>query len=105
MPPRPIAGRVVAITGAARGIGRATAAALVAEGARVAIGDLDAELAARTAAELGCASHPLDVTSPESFERFLDWVEAEVCWSTTPASSTWGRSWRRARPPPAARSR
>src|SRR5437763_3171179 len=78
MPPRPIAGRVVAITGAARGIGRATAAALVAEGARVAIGDLDAELAARTAGELGCASHALDVTSPESFERFLDWVEDEV---------------------------
>jgi NAD(P)-dependent dehydrogenase (short-subunit alcohol dehydrogenase family) len=75
---RPIAGRVVAITGAARGIGRATAAALVRDGARVAIGDLDAETVARTAAELGCASHELDVTDPESFARFLDWVEAEV---------------------------
>ena len=39
--PRTLAGRVVAITGAARGIGRATAAALVREGATVAIGDLD----------------------------------------------------------------
>jgi NAD(P)-dependent dehydrogenase (short-subunit alcohol dehydrogenase family) len=78
MAPRPIAGRVVAITGAARGIGRATAAALVREGARVAIGDLDAELAARTASELGCVSHPVDVTDRQSFERFLDWVEAEV---------------------------
>jgi NAD(P)-dependent dehydrogenase (short-subunit alcohol dehydrogenase family) len=75
---RPIAGRVVAITGAARGIGRATAAALVRDGARVAIGDLDAEAVARTAGELGCASHELDVTDPESFERFLAWVEAEV---------------------------
>jgi NAD(P)-dependent dehydrogenase (short-subunit alcohol dehydrogenase family) len=75
---RPIAGRVVAITGAARGIGRATAAALVRAGARVAIGDLDAELAERTAAELGCAAHAVDVTDPASFERFLDWVETEV---------------------------
>jgi NAD(P)-dependent dehydrogenase (short-subunit alcohol dehydrogenase family) len=75
---RPIAGRVVAITGAARGIGRATAAALVREGARVAVGDVDGELAARTASELGCVSHPVDVTDRESFERFLDWVEAEL---------------------------
>jgi NAD(P)-dependent dehydrogenase (short-subunit alcohol dehydrogenase family) len=78
VPERPIAGRVVAITGAARGIGRATAGALVHAGARVAIGDLDAELAERTATELGCIAHAVDVTDPASFERFLDWVEAEV---------------------------
>ena len=77
-PPRAIAGRVVAVTGAARGIGRATAAALAREDARVAIGDLDAAAAAATADELGCVSHELDVTDPESFERFLDWVEAQV---------------------------
>ena len=41
--PRTLAGRVVAITGAARGIGRATAVALVREGATVAIGDIDAD--------------------------------------------------------------
>src|SRR5204862_3259577 len=76
--PRPVAGRVVAITGAARGIGRATATALVREGARVAIGDLDAEAAQRTADELGCVAHELDVTDPDSFERFLDRVEEEV---------------------------
>jgi NAD(P)-dependent dehydrogenase (short-subunit alcohol dehydrogenase family) len=78
VPAGPIAGRVVAITGAARGIGRATAAALAREDARVAIGDLDAELAGRTAAELGCVAHELDVTDPASFERFLDWVETEA---------------------------
>lgn len=67
-------GRVVAITGAARGIGRATAAALLAEGARVAIGDLDAGLAKRTAAVLGAGAValPLDVTDRASFAAFLD---------------------------------
>src|SRR5919107_2844426 len=76
-PPRPIAGRVVAITGAARGIGRATAIALVRAGARVAIGDLDEEQARRTADELGggAVAFALDVTERASFERFLEAVE------------------------------
>src|SRR3954447_8536224 len=78
--PRSLAGRVVAITGAARGIGRATAAALVREGATVAIGDLDADLGRRTAGELGpqAAAFTLDVTDRASFEAFLDAVEAQL---------------------------
>ena len=78
--PRPLQGKVVAITGAARGIGRATAAALVREGARVAIGDVDAKVAERTAAELGggCIAIPLDVTDRDSFSGFLDRVEREL---------------------------
>jgi NADP-dependent 3-hydroxy acid dehydrogenase YdfG len=77
---RTLAGRVVAITGAARGIGRATAAALVREGAIVAIGDLDADLARRTAEELGpqAAAFALDVTDRASFDAFLDAVEGEL---------------------------
>ncbi|MEA2383391.1 MAG: hypothetical protein QOH72_3362 [Solirubrobacteraceae bacterium] len=77
---RTLAGRVVAITGAARGIGRATAVALMGEGARVAIGDLDAELARRTADELGPGAYAfaLDVTDRASFELFVDRVEAEI---------------------------
>ena len=51
--PRSLAGKVVAITGGARGIGRATAAALIAQGARVAIGDIDSALAQTTAAGAG----------------------------------------------------
>lgn len=73
-------GRVVAITGGARGIGRATAAAFVAAGARVAIGDLDAELVATVAAELGTGvvGLPLDVTERASFAAFLDAAEIKL---------------------------
>lgn len=76
----PVSGLVVAITGAARGIGRATAAALTGRGARVAIGDLDLELAERAAEELGggAVAHRLDVTERESFARFLERAEAEL---------------------------
>ena len=75
--PRPVRGRVAAVTGGARGIGLATARALAREGARVAIGDLDDELAEREAAAIGgeAIALPLDVTDRDSFERFLDQVE------------------------------
>ena len=75
--PRSLNGQVAAITGAARGIGRATAAALIREGAKVAIGDLDLELAEQTARELGSGTvaFELDVTNRDSFERFLDQTE------------------------------
>ena len=46
-----IRGRVVVITGGARGIGRATGLAFLRAGARVALGDIDVELAEKTAAE------------------------------------------------------
>jgi NAD(P)-dependent dehydrogenase (short-subunit alcohol dehydrogenase family) len=75
--PRSLAGKVVAVTGGGRGIGRATAAALIAQGARVAIGDIEAELAARTAQELGSGTLglALDVTDRDSFDGFLTRVE------------------------------
>ena len=75
--PRILAGQTVAITGGARGIGRATAQALMRQGMKVAIGDLDEALAARTAEELGPSAIALglDVTDRESFSNFLDGVE------------------------------
>lgn len=71
-------GKLVAITGAARGIGLATAEALRARGAQVVIGDIDADLAAREAARLGALSGQLDVRDPASFARFLREAEAHA---------------------------
>jgi NAD(P)-dependent dehydrogenase (short-subunit alcohol dehydrogenase family) len=78
--PRSLVGKVVAITGGARGIGRATAEALIAQGARVAIGDIDEPLVRQTAQELGHGTlgTSLDVTDQRSFESFLDEVEREL---------------------------
>lgn len=74
----PIAGRVVAVTGGARGIGREIARVLAEAGARVAIGDLDRSVVEVTAAELPDAVHgfALDVTDTESFRRFLTSIES-----------------------------
>jgi NADP-dependent 3-hydroxy acid dehydrogenase YdfG len=78
--PRDLSGRVVAITGGARGIGRATAQACVRAGMRVAIGDLDVLAAQRTAGELahGSIAIELDVTNRASVRHFLDVVEERL---------------------------
>jgi NADP-dependent 3-hydroxy acid dehydrogenase YdfG len=62
----------VGIPGGARGIGRATAAAFAAQGARVSIGDLDGDVAAETAAQIGAEPFALDVTDRESFAAFVE---------------------------------
>ena len=71
-----ISGKTVAITGAARGIGFATAKALLARRARVVIGDRDVALQESAVAGLGkhgqVSGYPLDVTDRESFATFLD---------------------------------
>ena len=79
-PPRSLQGKVVAITGGGRGIGAATARALVAKGAKVAIGDVDLDTAERTAAELGggTIARRLDVTDRPAFTAFLDEVTEEL---------------------------
>ena len=78
--PRILAGQTVAITGAARGIGKATAQALLRQGMRVAIGDVDLTAARQTASELGpsTVALPLDVTDRASFTAFLDSTEEQL---------------------------
>ena len=51
--PKPLAGRIAVVTGAASGIGLATARALAAEGANVVVADLDEAKVGEVAAELG----------------------------------------------------
>jgi NADP-dependent 3-hydroxy acid dehydrogenase YdfG len=77
---RPLDGRVVAITGAGRGIGRATAQACMRAGMKVAIGDLDMTAARQTASELGngTIAIALDVCDRASVGRFIDETERQL---------------------------
>ncbi len=74
---RPLDGRVIAITGAGRGIGRATAQACVRAGMKVSIGDLDIATARQTAADLGNGTIALELNVCEraSVGRFIDATE------------------------------
>src|SRR5947209_3725691 len=76
-----IRGKTIVITGAARGIGYATAQALLARGARVVIGDRDIDVLETAVAGISAlgqvSGHPLDVTDHESFVAFLDNARAD----------------------------
>lgn len=76
---KPLSGCVVALTGAARGIGLEIARALVSHGARVAACDIDGEALGAAAEEVGLELHAtLDVTDGAAFGAFLDEVEATL---------------------------
>lgn len=72
--------RRVAITGGARGIGRATADACLRAGMSVVIGDVNGAACAATAAELGerAVGLPLDVRDANGFEAFLTEAEERI---------------------------
>ena len=71
-----LSGKVAIITGAARGIGRASAELFAAHGASVVLSDIDAEPTERAASEIN-ANHgaalavPGDVTVPEFAPRLI----------------------------------
>jgi len=74
--PKPLAGRIALVTGAASGIGKAIATRLAAEGACVVIADLDLEKAQAAAAELGGTDVAIgvraNVTSEDDVQASVD---------------------------------
>jgi len=73
-----VAGRVVVVTGAARGIGRALARRLAAAGAEsVVVADLDEDGAQRVAEEIGGTAVACDVSREADVERLVKDVESE----------------------------
>lgn len=73
-----LSGKSALITGAARGIGRGFAEGYIAEGATVAIADINYDAAAQTAQELGDAAYPvqIDVSDQASIDDAVATVVA-----------------------------
>lgn len=70
--------QAVVVTGAARGIGRAIAAKMAAEGARVVVNDLDADGVERTAREVGGVAVPGDAASEAGVAALIEAAENQV---------------------------
>jgi 2-hydroxycyclohexanecarboxyl-CoA dehydrogenase len=78
-----LTGKVALVTGAAQGIGRAIATRIAEEGAKVAIADIQEDVASKTAAELTSAGLTarainLDVTSLDSAIAAVAKIESEL---------------------------
>jgi len=78
MNPQPLAGKTAIVTGAAQGIGKAIAQRFAAEGAQVALVDINATAAERAATEIGGSTIGIagDVANGKEVERaFADVIE------------------------------
>lgn len=82
MAQKDLKGKLVLITGGARGIGRATAVEFLRLGARVVVADIDLPAAEQTARELGSQgeirAYRLDVTQRADWDQLIDRAEREV---------------------------
>ena len=94
-----IQGKVAVVTGAASGLGDATARTLAAAGAKVAVFDLNKEGGEKVAGDIGGAFFEVDVTSEDSVSTALDGVEDKLgtprilvnCAGIAPAQKTVGK--------------
>jgi len=77
---RSVAGRVAIVTGAASGMGRATALLLASEGALVAVTDLDGDACAAVASHAGPNAHPfaLDVADGDAIATIVPRIAVEL---------------------------
>lgn len=71
-----IQGQAALVTGGASGLGEATARALAAQGAKVAVLDRNAELAEKVASEIGGVACPCDITDAASVQAAIDTAAA-----------------------------
>jgi NAD(P)-dependent dehydrogenase (short-subunit alcohol dehydrogenase family) len=72
-----LAGRLAVVTGGASGIGRACAELLLAQGATVAIADLDPGHTSAVARDIGCHGYAIDVAAPSAIESLAQQIERE----------------------------
>ncbi len=73
-----LSGRVALVTGGSKGIGRAVAAGLVAEGARVAIASRSEERIREAADEIGATGFVFDSEDLDAIPALLDQVQSEL---------------------------
>src|SRR5512145_2798490 len=71
-------GQTAIVTGGASGIGAATCRRLAAEGARVAVCDVNMDGAREVAGDLGASDYEMDVTSSYSVRHAVECVERDV---------------------------
>ena len=77
---RALNSKTAIVTGAAGGVGKATAAALAREGVKVALADLDQDAVDKAANDIGAGAIglALDVSDLDAYTRYIDEVERQL---------------------------